>query len=101
MRIKDDIKAKLEDFIDLCKSHKVKYLYAFGSSTTDSFDSQTSDIDLVVDGGIKGLDFFGLLEDVTNLFVKQVDLIHLSQIEKGSHTYKEIMKGMILFERKR
>jgi len=32
----------------LCKSHKVKRLYAFGSILTDQF-SQTSDIDLIVD----------------------------------------------------
>jgi hypothetical protein len=37
-----------------------------------------SDIDLVVDGNIKGIKFFGLLEDVNNALVKSVDLIHLS-----------------------
>jgi len=33
---------------DLCKKHKVKRLYAFGSVLTDKF-SDTSDIDLMVD----------------------------------------------------
>jgi predicted nucleotidyltransferase len=33
---------------DLCKTHKVKRLYAFGSVLTDKF-SDTSDIDLMVD----------------------------------------------------
>ncbi|RPD51045.1 nucleotidyltransferase family protein [Paracnuella aquatica] len=33
---------------DLCRKHKVKRLYAFGSVLTDKF-SETSDIDLVVD----------------------------------------------------
>lgn len=32
----------------LCKSHKVRSLYAFGSVLTDKFNSE-SDIDLVVD----------------------------------------------------
>lgn len=32
----------------LCKTHKVKRLYAFGSVLTDKFD-QDSDIDLIVD----------------------------------------------------
>ncbi len=37
------------EFINaLCKSHKVKSLYAFGSILTDKFNDQ-SDIDLIVD----------------------------------------------------
>ena len=36
------------DISKLCKDHKVKSLYAFGSVLTDQF-SQTSDIDLIVD----------------------------------------------------
>src|SRR5258706_11609073 len=36
------------DIHKLCKSHKVKKLYAFGSVLTDNF-SQNSDIDLIVD----------------------------------------------------
>jgi predicted nucleotidyltransferase len=58
-----------------------------------------SDIDLVVDGNIKGIKFFGLLEDVNNSFVKSVDLIHISQIDHNSDIYKNVMKGIILYER--
>ena len=36
------------DIIQLCKTHKVKSLYAFGSVLTDKFNEK-SDIDLVVD----------------------------------------------------
>ena len=36
------------EIIKLCKSHKVKSLYAFGSVLTDEFNSE-SDIDLIVD----------------------------------------------------
>ena len=37
------------EFINaLCKSHKVKSLYAFGSVLTDNFNTE-SDIDLIVD----------------------------------------------------
>ncbi|MDY0339395.1 MAG: nucleotidyltransferase domain-containing protein, partial [Acholeplasmataceae bacterium] len=58
-----------------------------------------SDIDLVVDGNIKGIKFFGLLEDVSNAFVKSVDLIHLSQINQNSDIYINVMKGIVLYER--
>ena len=49
MIIKDVILNRLVDFRNLCKDHKVKYLYAFGSSVTDRFDPITSDIDLFVE----------------------------------------------------
>ena len=58
-----------------------------------------SDIDLVVDGNIRGIKFFGLLEDVNNALVKSVDLIHLSQIDNNSEVYENIMKGLVLYER--
>lgn len=49
MVIKDIISKHPEYFSDLCKSHKVKYLYAFGSSVTERFDVTSSDIDLLVE----------------------------------------------------
>lgn len=36
------------EIIELCKKHKVRSLYAFGSMLTDDFNKR-SDIDLVVD----------------------------------------------------
>lgn len=38
----------IKDITKLCKNHKVKSLYAFGSVPTDEFND-SSDIDLVVD----------------------------------------------------
>lgn len=38
----------IPDILKLCKSHKVKALYAFGSVLTERFNEK-SDIDLVVD----------------------------------------------------
>lgn len=42
------ISQNIELISALCKAHKVKRLYAFGSVLTDKFDEQ-SDIDLIVD----------------------------------------------------
>ncbi|HSN47925.1 MAG TPA: nucleotidyltransferase domain-containing protein, partial [Flavobacterium sp.] len=49
MMIKDEISSRSNDFMVLCHNHKVKYLYAFGSSVTDHFDKEKSDIDLLVE----------------------------------------------------
>ena len=49
MVVKDEILKKLNGFNALWQLHKVKYLYAFGSSVTDRFDYDKSDIDLLVE----------------------------------------------------
>jgi hypothetical protein len=36
------------DFSTLCKNHKISYLYAFDSSTTDKINDIKSDLDLLV-----------------------------------------------------
>ena len=87
-----------ELMLPLTFKYEISKLILFGSYSKGVQD-EGSDIDLVVDGTVKGLDFFGLLEDINRLFVKDVDLIHLSQIELNSFTFNEIMKGIILYER--
>jgi predicted nucleotidyltransferase len=85
MIIKDEISKKRNDFAILCKSHKVKYLYAFGSSTSDRFDPKRSDIDLLVeidskdpiDRGEKLLSLWDLFE---SFFNRKVDLLTESSL---------------------
>ncbi len=45
----DQITKRKKDFENLCANHKVKLLYAFGSSITNWFDPNKSDIDLLVE----------------------------------------------------
>jgi len=84
--------------LPLTLKYKINKLILFGSYSKGLQDEK-SDLDLVVDGKVTGLNFFGLFEDVNNLFVKSVDLIHLSQIEKGSKILEEINKGVVIYER--
>ena len=52
-----------------------------------------------VDSGLRGLAFFGLLEQVTEALDTPVDLIDVSQVETGSEIAREIQKsGVALFE---
>lgn len=86
MKIKDDIYAKLIDFKDLCSSHKVKYLYAFGSSISDNFDSEKSDIDLLVaidedDPLERGEKLIDLWDGFELFFNRKVDLLTDSSIK--------------------
>lgn len=74
------IKEKYSEFIDLCRSHKVDKLYAFGSSVTNHFDPHTSDIDIVVKIDIdnpadRGETILSLWDKLEALFNKKVDLL--------------------------
>lgn len=85
MFVKDEILRRKKDFETLCQKHQVKYLYAFGSSVTDRFDYEKSDIDLLVEidstdpieRGEKLISLWDLLE---SFFRRKVDLLTDSSI---------------------
>jgi hypothetical protein len=85
MIIKDEILKHLSDFKALCQKHNVKYLYAFGSSTTDRFDIEKSDIDLLVeidstDPLERGEKLISLWDTFESFFHRKVDLLTDSSI---------------------
>jgi hypothetical protein len=85
MVIKDEISKQPDYFSDLCKSHKVKYLYAFGSSVTDKFDTNNSDIDLLVeidtnDPIDRGESLLSLWDLFEAFFSRKVDMLTDSSI---------------------
>ena len=61
--------------------------YAKGKAST------RSDVDLLVDSGLRGLAFFGLLEGVSSALAVPVDMIDVTQIEKDSEIDREIRKS--------
>lgn len=74
------IKESYSDFVELCRTHKVNKIYAFGSSITDHFDTEKSDIDLVVKLDIdnpidRGEALLSLWDKLEGLFMRKVDLL--------------------------
>jgi len=70
--------------------------YAKGNQT------QTSDVDILIDsnGAIRGIDFFGILEDIVETLRMPVDLIEASQVIDGSRAQREIEEtGIVIYER--
>jgi len=70
---------------ELCASHKVKSLYAFGSVLTSDFDNN-SDIDLIVD--FKDVDvndyadnYFDLKFSLQDIFKRPIDLLEEQAIK--------------------
>ena len=78
--------------------HGVKRAVLFGSYAKGCATPR-SDVDLVVDSGLHGLAFFGLLESVATVLDTPVDLIDVSQIEHGSRIDREVeQSGVKIFE---
>ncbi len=74
------IRERYTEFVELCRAHKVDKIYAFGSSITDHFDSQTSDIDIVVkidieDAADRGEALLSLWDKLEIFFQRKVDLL--------------------------
>ena len=80
------------------RAHGVRKATLFGSYAK-GMATPRSDVDLLVDSGLRGLAFFGLLEDVSEALDTPVDLIDTSQVEEESLVAHEIQKsGVALFE---
>ncbi|KXK23814.1 MAG: DNA polymerase beta domain-containing protein [Bacteroidetes bacterium OLB12] len=74
------LKERYSDFVELCRTHKVDKIYAFGSSVTNHFNPQKSDIDLVVKVDIddpvdRGEALLSLWDNLEELFKRKVDLL--------------------------
>ena len=78
--------------------YNVKKAVLFGSYAKGLADKK-SDVDILVDSGLKGLAFFGLLEDVVISLDKNVDLIDVTQVAKNSNIDTNINNtGIIIYE---
>lgn len=95
---KDEIKTKL---LPVFSGHPIKKAILFGSYAKGN-PTSLSDIDIVIDseGIICGIDFFGVLEEIVEIFDVPVDVIEASQIIEGSRVQQEINEtGIIIYER--
>ena len=82
--INSTVNFKSNEFIELCRLHKVKELYAFGSVVNGNFIKK-SDIDLIVEIEepnplFKGELILSLYRKFEKLFKKKVDLLTFDSI---------------------
>lgn len=80
MLLIDEISKRISEFENLCASHNVKSLYTFGSSVTNRFDPDKSDIDLLVEIDVidpieRGEKLISLWEKFEDFFQRKVDLL--------------------------
>ena len=84
--MKDIIQRKISELAEICNKHRVLRLALFGSATTDDFDPGSSDLDFIVEfqpmpPAEHADNYFGLQEDLEQLFGMPVDLVERGPIK--------------------
>ena len=74
------IEAKRTQIAERCRRYRVRRFEAFGSAAGEGFDPLASDLDFLVEfltlaPGERADAYFGLLEDLEDLFQRPVDLV--------------------------
>lgn len=79
------IESKKSDLKALCERYRVEHLALFGSALRDDFDSGHSDLDFSVEfqpmtPHEHAESYFGLLEELEDLFARRVDLVEIGSV---------------------
>lgn len=79
--------------------NNVRKAVLFGSYVKGSADEK-SDVDILLDSGLKGLRFVGLIEDIRFALDKDVDVFDVTHIVPDSKIYSEISRdGVVIYEK--
>lgn len=86
---------EMSDIIEKCSAifqkHDVNYCYLFGSYAKGKA-TPVSDIDLLISADIKGLMFYGLVEEIRTALHKRVDVLDVNQLKDNIELANEILK---------
>ena len=84
----DDIKRKCTKVLE---QYDVNFCYLFGSYAKGK-ETPTSDVDLLISANIKGLKFYGLVEELRTVLHKKVDVLDINQLKENLELTEEILK---------
>lgn len=89
---------ELEDIVRKCtevfERYEVSFCYLFGSYAKGKA-TQTSDVDLLISANVKGLKFYGLVEEIRTALHKKVDVLGMNQLKENIELTEEIFKDGI------
>lgn len=74
--------------------YDINFCYLFGSYAKNNANFK-SDVDLLIDSKITGLDYYGLIEDLRKSLHKKVCLLNIDQLENNKELIKEVLKDGI------
>lgn len=78
----------------ILSKYNVNFCYLFGSYAKNKA-TPNSDIDLLIDSDVTGLDFFGLIEELRQALHKKIDLLNVNQLDNNQALLLEILKDGI------
>ena len=86
---------ELEDIVKKCSKilehYEVNFCYLFGSYAKGKA-TPSSDVDLLFSTSIKGLKFYGLVEEIRTTLHKRVDVLDINQLKDNIELTEEIFK---------
>lgn len=84
---------------EIMREYDIDYAYLFGSYAKGSAN-ETSDIDILISGGISGLRVYGLTEKLRNLTGKKIDMLDIQQINDNMELLDEILRfGVKIYDK--
>ena len=89
---------ELEDIVRKCSKvferYEVSFCYLFGSYAKGKA-TPVSDVDLLISANVKGLKFYGLVEELRTALHKKVDVLDMNQLKDNIELTEEIFKDGI------
>ncbi|QMS84378.1 XRE family transcriptional regulator [Candidatus Xianfuyuplasma coldseepsis] len=87
-----------EAVLPVTLKYDINRIILFGSYSK-GIEDELSDIDIAVDTNARGLTFLGIVDEICTALVKDVDVINFRDIVKDSDFMKDVLKGVVLYER--
>ena len=85
----------VEDITNKCarilEKYGVKFCYLFGSYAKGK-ETPASDVDLLISADVKGLQFYGMVEELRGVLRKRVDVLDINQLKNNLELTEEIFK---------
>lgn len=72
----------------------VKFCYLFGSYAKGK-ETPVSDVDLLISTDVKGLKFYGMVEELRTNLRKRVEVLDMNQLKENPELTEEILKDGI------
>lgn len=89
---------EVDDIITKCskifENYTVDFCYLFGSYAKGKA-TPVSDVDLLISADVKGLKFYGLVEEIRTALHKKVDVLDIAQLKNNIELTEEILKDGI------
>lgn len=76
------------------EKYDINFCYLFGSYAKGKA-TPSSDVDLLISTNIKGLQFYGLVEEIRTTLHKKVDVLDINQLNDNLELTQEILKDGI------